>query len=236
MDVDQTIYITLDIDWVCDEVIEYTAELLDRFETKATFFITHETHVLSQLQKTGFDLGIHPNFSKLDISSVQNTPTEIIRNLKIIVPESVGVRCHTLTRSPSLSALFKEEGFTHESNLFMPFQSGTKLLPYEKPKGLIQLTHNWGDYSFLASEQRISAEEYLNYSGMKILNFHPIHLFLNTNELSVYHRAKRYNSNYFELSSFVNRTNNGILQYFELLVKLAQDKGFVFDLLRNISI
>ena len=60
------IFLTFDLDWCSDEVLEYTLNLLEQFNVKAIFFITHYTKLLDRMKKNeSFELGIHPNFNFL---------------------------------------------------------------------------------------------------------------------------------------------------------------------------
>lgn len=65
-DYQKTIYLTFDIDWAHDTILEYTVDLLEKHEVAATFFVTHDTPVLNRLRDNPlFELGIHPNFNPL---------------------------------------------------------------------------------------------------------------------------------------------------------------------------
>ena len=43
------IFITFDIDWCSDEVLSYTLDFVEKYNIKATFFVTHETKLLEHL-------------------------------------------------------------------------------------------------------------------------------------------------------------------------------------------
>ena len=59
-------YITLDIDWAPDFVLESVIEMVTKANVYATWFITHNTPLLETLaQNPKFELGIHPNFNFL---------------------------------------------------------------------------------------------------------------------------------------------------------------------------
>ena len=63
---EKNIFLTFDIDWCIDEVLEYTLEILDRYNVKTTFFITHYTKLLNKMyENKKIELGIHPNFNPL---------------------------------------------------------------------------------------------------------------------------------------------------------------------------
>ena len=36
-------FLTFDIDWCSDEVLLYTLDIIEKYNIKATFFVTHET-------------------------------------------------------------------------------------------------------------------------------------------------------------------------------------------------
>jgi len=236
MNIERTLYITLDIDWANDEVLEYSAELLNSLEVTATIFVTHATPVLGRLREKGFELGIHPNFNHLLEGMEGATAARVIHDLKDAVPEAVSVRSHSVLSSIQLSQDFRDAGFTHESNYFVPSHSGITLLPYEQPEGLIQTPYNWGDYSSCQTGWKVTPDEYLECPGLKVMNFHPIHLYLNTDDLSLYHQAKGYTRDVSVLNAYVNKGRKGTTRYFEDLVKTAKGKGVVFDHIKNITL
>jgi hypothetical protein len=96
-------------------------------------------------------------------------------------------------------------------------------MPYELPENLIQICYNWGDYSYLNNTE-IKPEHYLTTEGMKVLNFHPIHLFLNTSSISHYNKTKNYSKNINKLCEFINQDTQGIKNYFEQLMSVAIKK------------
>jgi len=46
----EKICVTLDIDWACDEIIEYSIKLLEEYDVKATIFTTHKSSLLKSLK------------------------------------------------------------------------------------------------------------------------------------------------------------------------------------------
>lgn len=226
-DWEDRIFLTFDIDWAADEVIEFTVSILDRLEvTDATFFVTHQSHALDLLREQGYELGVHPNFEESQGTGPGSDIVAKICSLKELVPEASSVRSHRLVRSSRLSSLFLREGFTHESNLLIPFQSGIRLCPYEEPKGLVQMPHNWGDYAHLAATGELAPAMYLRAAGLKVLSFHPIHVYLNTPDLAAYARAKPYREDIDKLRRFRTDTTTGIRSLLERFIMEARDAGF----------
>jgi len=116
------IFLTFDIDWCSDEVLEYTLDLLDQFDAKATFFVTHQTKLLDRIEKNeNFELGIHPNFNFLLNGDFRygKSMGEIVRYYLEIVPNAVSVRSHSMTQNSNILDLFRKNGLK-----FVTFQNG----------------------------------------------------------------------------------------------------------------
>ena len=94
------LFITIDIDWVIDEVLFDTVQLLKKNNSKATFFVTHVSDILDDLeQDPNFELGIHPNLNYLlngDFRYGKNYREVIDYYLKF-VPSAKSIRSHSLT-------------------------------------------------------------------------------------------------------------------------------------------
>ena len=63
----------------------------------------------------------------------------------------------------------------------------------------------------------------------KIFNFHPIHLFLNTETLERYYKIKKDYHNFNVLKKNRNTKDYGILDFFKELMKETSDGGYEFD-------
>jgi len=58
------VFITMDLDWACDDVLNDTIDLVERYDVAVTWFVTHDTPVLERLRENPkFELGLHPNFT-----------------------------------------------------------------------------------------------------------------------------------------------------------------------------
>lgn len=65
-DWNENIYLTFDMDWAIDEVLEDFYELLKKYRVTGTIHVTHETKMLEEFRgDRSLDLGIHPNFNPL---------------------------------------------------------------------------------------------------------------------------------------------------------------------------
>jgi len=62
----KTIYLTFDMDWAIDEVLEDFYNLLKKYRLVGTMHVTHETKMLKEFRRDGIlDLGIHPNYNSV---------------------------------------------------------------------------------------------------------------------------------------------------------------------------
>ena len=126
------IFLTFDIDWAHDTVIEDTINILKTNNTKQHSLL-HETKVIDQIRDDlNFELGIHPNFNPLldGNSHSHKDSSEVIRNILKIVPGARCVRSHSMSQNFHLLDLFSKFGLTHDSNDFIPEQSGPSCTLY----------------------------------------------------------------------------------------------------------
>jgi hypothetical protein len=167
-------FLTFDIDWAHDGVLETAIALVEQADVHATWFVTHDTPLLARLRvNPKFELGLHPNFLPLLMRGDRSngaTAEEVLDRLLAIVPEATSVRSHSLVQSGRLLELFRDKGLTHEASAFLPEASGMTLKPWT----------DWaGDFAELQARP-----------GIRGFDFHPIHVFLNTDSLSRYESAR----------------------------------------------
>jgi len=193
VDINNKIYITLDVDWACDEVMCDTIELLERYNSKATFFITHTTPILNRLrQNKNIELGIHPNFNFLLNGSLEKGKDyrEVISSLLKIVPEAKSVRSHSMTQNSNILQAFTDFELTHDCNHFISVSSQIELKPWYLWNGLVRCPYFWEDDVHIIEKCNLSVYDLINFAGLKIFDFHPIHIFLNTEKLDRYEQTR----------------------------------------------
>lgn len=183
------IAITSDIDWAPEEVISDFLGLFEERNVKCTLFCTHESAVIKNCNRELFEIAIHPNFNKVLEGQIQRNAKDIVEELITLYPEAVGVRSHSMTQSTSLLNLFKEYGMKYDSNHFLPYSKHLKL---EKLwNGLVRVPYNWEDDIHYLYKNRF--EEFgldLRNETLNVFDFHPIHVFLNTDTEQTYLKAK----------------------------------------------
>ena len=196
------IFLTFDIDWAHDEVLEDTINLITKAGVDATWFVTHPTKLLRKL-RTDLDheLGIHPNFNDLLSGTNQSSSKEIIKDYLRIVPDAKSVRSHSLTQSERLVDQFHECGLTHISNFFIPYGNLSPIAPFQLWDEMAIIPHCWQDNVAL----RISScfpNTVKDVAGLHVVNFHPIHIFLNTENLERYEKTRQLHQKPRELINF----------------------------------
>jgi hypothetical protein len=202
------IFLTFDIDWASDEVLNYAIDVVERFDVSATWFLTHETCVLDRLLANNkFEVGIHPNFNFLvngDFRYGKNLD-EIVDYYLQLVPDPISVRSHDLMHKTSLTKIFNSKGIKFECNLFFPFNAGTVVPHRSWEFPLIQVPSIWEDDVHCYYKWRWDTNQVATYSGIKVFNFHPIHIVLNTEKKERYLNEKGNQSNFKALLSNRNQ-------------------------------
>lgn len=187
----ERIYLTFDVDWAPDFVIRDVDRLLRSLELRATWFITHESEAIDELRLyPNYEIGVHPDFSPLLMGKVGALSLQqVIDYARSIAPSATAFRCHSLVQStPLLYAMF-EAGFTLDCNPFLPFTPIEALFPWRHGSGPMRIPYCWEDDTWVIGECR-SPKEVVSARGLAVVDFHPIHLWLNSESLEVYEQIK----------------------------------------------
>ena len=207
------IVFTSDIDWAPEEVILDTIKIFEKFNVKCTFFCTHKSNILDKCDRSLFELGIHPNFNFSLIDGKAIKAEEITDDILSIFPEAKGVRSHSLVSSSGLLDIFKKKGLIYESNQFLPYNWNIK--PYDCWSGLKRMPYNWEDDTHFQYGNDFDYDILKNYNSERfiILDFHPIHIFLNTDCQATYDNAKIHYHNHEKLLDYRNENKIGVRDF-----------------------
>ena len=160
------IFLTFDLDWCGDEVLSYALDLIEKYNVRCTFFITHETILLERMKKNkNIELGIHPNFNPLLGGDFRygDTIEKVIKYYKDILPEAESVRSHSLTQNSTYLKIICEHGFRFECNNYIPINSTIIVYPYLNwDKKLIRVPHYWEDDLHLIYGDQWSKKDYMH--------------------------------------------------------------------------
>ncbi len=180
-----------DIDWAPEAVITDMLGLFEKYGVKCTLFSTHQSTVLAKCNKKLFEIGIHPNFNPILAGNSDKSVEDVIDDMLDIHPDARGVRSHSMLQSTNILQKFADKKLVYDANHFMPYHTGIK--PFRLWNGMIRIPYNWEDdvhwtygYSFESSGMN------LNDPGLVVFDFHPIHIYLNTENKFRYNEAKKY--------------------------------------------
>jgi len=223
---EEIIAISIDTDWVPDEIVEHTLKLLDKYSIPATFFLTNQIN----LDFSKHEIAIHPNFQseikdKSETIEVDDYEYRILSAIHSLYPDSKGIRTHSLYSFNRLYKLFSDFGLEYASNFEMPFQSDIK--PFPSRYGVIQVPIYMMDdfilknYSIIKKKhvEVFAAKNYITRkSGLKVFDFHPIHIYINTCSEEHYLSCKKHYHNPKKLEEF-RFQGKGIATLFEEILE-----------------
>lgn len=185
--------ITLDLDWAPDWMIEDCLRVfLDR-RVAATWFITHDTPVLAEILRRNdlFEAGIHPNC--LPGSSHGTSEQEVMETMFTLLPEAKSMRTHGLYQSSSFLALAADMGIRNDVSLFLPWAENLSQHVLSFTKSILtRFPYFWEDDIAIETKGvpwSITNPKF-HAPGLRIFDFHPVHIALNTNSLAHYERLK----------------------------------------------
>ena len=222
-DWEESLFLTFDIDWASDEVIEYTLNIIEKKGVKSTWFVTHDSPVLERLKgNKNLELGIHPNFNFLLNGDFRNgrDAEEVIDKLLEIVPNARCVRSHAMTQSSGLRELFYTKGLTHDCNHFIPEQTEIVLKPWKIWNNLLKVPYFWEDDINCVSEIKTDIRELVTRRGIKVFDFHPIHVFLNIEKIERYYEVRNFQKETEKLIPYINTKEIGVKNILEQLIAI----------------
>ena len=218
-------FITIDCDWASAEMIIESAKLLIENNIKATWFVTDSNKGIDFLKGYPllFDLGIHPNFMKN--STQGDSEEEIINSLFKIVSDCSIIRTHGLLQSSNMLESFSEKyNLKIDSSLFMPFCENIEPHFFHFSKSsLFRIPYNWGDNYALNNFNKLKSNfDLIHFNGLKVFNFHPIHIYHNISSIESYNTIK----NNEKLVNQISHSNEfGIKDYLlELIFRCGKNK------------
>ncbi len=189
-----SVAVTIDVDWAPDFMIDHLAGHLIERQVKATWFITHPSAAIDRLGSHGelFELGIHPNFQKG--STQGDSPAAILRYCMGLVPNARSMRTHGLAQSAELLDMIAANSpIEVDLSIYMPRAPHLTPVAYScVRKGFVRIPYVWEDEAEMAMESPWwHLQPVLELGeGLKVLNFHPMHVYLNLPDLATYTKRK----------------------------------------------
>jgi len=211
------VLISLDMDWAPDALIEDSLQLLNERGIRATLFLTGPTAV----DLTGHEIALHPNYIGPDLESP-------IAKLLDLFPDAAGARSHALFFSYRLTEVYERLGIRYQSNVLAYKQND--LRAFQISRKVAEVPIYFMDNILLVMEPGQTHFKLhdlgLNEPGLKVFDFHPIHIYLNTDCIERYTKAKPFYHAPSDLAPLRNRQKPGIRDLFiNLLDSLAERQG-----------
>lgn len=220
--------VTLDTDWAPDYALITARDLLVQYGVKATWFITHWSPAIESLKQYPelFELGLHPNF--LAQSSHGSTPEEVWKYIKNIVPEAVSIRTHGLYQTTQYYIQAIENNLRFDLSTFLPHHPCPIPTWFKWGNGkILRIPFVWEDDIAFEDPTNQWSLNYLPHTKTcpAILNFHPIHIFLNSSDSKIYRELKKnIFNNECQSEILVNKNQPGVKSLFtEVLKSLSEN-------------
>ena len=184
--------LSLDLDWAPDEAIDAVAGILADRGVPATWLVTHSSAAVDRLrdQPELFELGIHPNF--LSGSTHGETVGDVLDHCLELVPDAVSMRTHALVQStPILAEVLERTAIRVDLSLFLPQARNVAPVEYRwRGRSLVRLPYVWEDDVELENGTLDAGlASILAAPGLKVFDFHPVHVFLNSTSMDAYRRV-----------------------------------------------
>lgn len=223
------VFLTVDVEWVNDDVFGYLLDIFFKHDVRATLFCTHETKWIDQLKKNeNFELGIHPNFEFLLQGDFRygDTIDKVIKTYKEIVPDAISARSHCLTTGTTLSKFFFQNGLRFDCNPIIPYSSGMELMPwYDWNEGLIKVPMFWEDDVHCIYKWENNIAKYLDKKGLKVFNFHPVMTLINMTDIEHYIESKNHYNDYNSLLQMRSREKGTGTMLDDLITLIKSQEG-----------
>jgi len=174
------IFLTVDVDWAPDYMIEYLLDIFREFNTSATVFTTHPSTLLKNLQHDdNFEISHHLYID--EASSQGKDVVTAINYLKKYYPHAAGNRFHLLAHSYRHLECLGDFGYQYDVSVLR--FNGSYLLPvFHHDLQMVLLTYCWEDG--ICENSRLPLNVSFHNPGVKIINFHPLNVYLNGEDSS----------------------------------------------------
>lgn len=215
--------LSFDIDWAPEFMIEDFLNITEKINI--TIFNTHKSKILTTIDKNRISLGIHPNLQK---NSSQGNTNLKVENFVKKNGNMEYLRFHLLGHSYRDLKFFANKGSKIDSSVLLINQNYLSPL-YHPDIDLVRVPYIWEDGMTLNFKTNIRKSLNLYSPGLKILDFHPIDIYLNTSSIEQRNNFKGSFSSVLDVTKsdterFINKKNYGIRNFLIDILKLIKRK------------
>ena len=190
---------TMDTDWSPASVVDYVFDAFVDPRLKWTVFCTDPLPRLELRPET--EIALHYNVERLGFEAS-------VREIHQRLPKAVGARGHSLAISERLRPVYRELGIRYDSSYLMYRQGGIFAFPIAR--GVWEFPVFFMDAFFMdydRGDPDLAPQGWhLEEPGLKVLDFHPVHLALNTPSFDYY---QRYKQHYHDLDALIAHQHCG---------------------------
>ena len=218
----------MDTDWCSEDVLQNALALFQTHDLPCTIFVTGSYATLQHYDSSRLEIGLHPNFNDATAAGYEAK----LRALRDMYPQAEGVASHAMLSSTLILDLFKRYGFKYERNwLVYKNPEATAFYHYN---GLLRLPIFWEDDIWFSTEPGAPFSAALLPAGRfrYIFNFHPLHLYLNTESSAHYQAFKPFQREPEKLAGYIGK-GYGARAFFEDLARHIKKHGLATGLLRE---
>lgn len=180
--------ITIDLDWAPDYAIDHVAEILLEHDVRATWLVTHASDAVARLRAhDAFELGIHPNFATG--STHGGTFEDVLAHCMALVPDAISMRTHHLFQmTPLFDVVLERTPIRADLSIYLHRAPHLTAVEFRSAgRTLHRLPTYWQDDQAMAEAVPCwDAATLLAPRGLKVLNFHPMHVLLNSGSFEGY--------------------------------------------------
>ncbi len=182
--------LTGDQDWAPTWTVERELRTAAEVGSAVHLFATNDDPLVRE-PPPGLTLGIHPNF--LPGSSHGDSAEAVVKHCRELVPGSTTCRTHGFAESTYWLAALGRHGIRADSNTCLMLQPG--IVPLMHASGLLRFPVFLEDDVLMHWAGGVppldAVAEHLFTPGLKILNFHPAHVGINSRSVAHYQAVRR---------------------------------------------
>ncbi len=169
------VFLTCDVDWAPEYAIEAVLREVESHGQKLTIFATHDSAVLKNAA-SWLEVGIHPDFTRKHPAPWFD---ERVATLKALYPDAVGTRSHRNFFGQNIGDIARANGLQYDVSTFL--WNEVFCQAHMDYNGMLRFAYMWEDGIHLDMGMPLDFSAIrLNAPGLKILNVHPILIYLNS--------------------------------------------------------